>query len=157
LATGCQSGGVAEQTASQVAQAGSGSESEEVVVLASSSRAETAAEPKRLRLSVVDDRGEPVVSTFIRVEECCGTQRGPCGRVPLDERGQATIDVCPRDGRVHVLLTPDARLYRVAPVREYEVEVNTSVTLTVTRHESALRRLKQRADQEVDRKASSLD
>ena len=63
--------------------------------------------------------------------------------MPLDEQGQVSFRVCPdASNLVHLMLTPDARSYRVAPVREFEILANTSVTLTLTRHEAALEYLK---------------
>lgn len=101
------------------------------------------AAPLRLVVTVIDDRGAPVIGTFVRVTECCHSKRGPCGRVPLDGRGRTTVEVCPgADHLVHVTLTPDPRAYRVAPIREVEVRGDTEVTLTVTRHATALERLK---------------
>ena len=102
-------------------------------------------EPPRhphLTIAVIDDVGAPARGTMARVIECCHTERGPCGRVPLDESGRVTLDACPRDGFVHVTLTPDPRLYRVPPIGEFEVSGDTTITLTVTRHESALRGLR---------------
>ena len=92
---------------------------------------------------MVDDVGAPVAGTFVRILECCHTKRGPCGRVPLDDDGRTQVDVCPGDeGLVHVTLTPDARMYRVAPIRGFEVKTDLAVTLTVTRHASVLEHLR---------------
>ena len=94
-------------------------------------------------MSVIDDLGTPAINSFVRVMECCHTQAGPCGRIPVDENGQLRVAVCPEnDGVVRVTLTPDPTKYRVPPVSEFEINGDTSVKVTVTRHENALRHLR---------------
>jgi len=61
----------------------------------------------------------------------------------VDENGQLRVAVCPeKDGVVRVTLTPDPIKYRVPPVSEFEIAGDTSVEVTVTRHENALRHIK---------------
>lgn len=100
--------------------------------------------PYFLTVSVIDDVGAAATNSFVRIMECCHTQAGPCGRIPVDTNGQVKIAVCPEiDGIVRVTLTPDPTKYRVPPVSEFEVHGDTSVKVTVTRHENVLRHLKQ--------------
>ncbi len=101
--------------------------------------------PFRLTLTILDDRGAPAQGSSVRIAECCHTDRGPCGRVPLDADGRVAVDVCPAEDRiVHVTVTPDPRAYRVAPISEVEVRRDTAVTLTITRHAASLERLRAR-------------
>ena len=98
--------------------------------------------PYFLTVSVIDDLGVAAINSFVRIMECCHTQAGPCGRIPVDTQGQVRVAVCPeRDGIVRVTLTPDPTKYRVPPVSEFDVHGDTSVKVTVTRHENALRHL----------------
>lgn len=98
--------------------------------------------PYRLSVQVVDDLGKAARGTFIRVMECCHTEAGPCGRVPVDDHGKVSIHVCPvEDGVVRITLTPDPKNYRVPPISEFEVRSDSSVSVTVTRHEKVLQHL----------------
>ena len=88
--------------------------------VAKETRAMPEGPPYRLSVHVIDDLGKPAIGTFVRVMECCHTQAGPCGRVPVDEEGKTSLDVCPdQDGIVRVTLTPDPKHYRVPPISEF--------------------------------------
>jgi hypothetical protein len=99
--------------------------------------------PFQLTLRVVDDQDRPGLGAYVRVIECCHTEAGPCGRIPVDDKGFARFEVCPKsDGLVRITLTPDPKLYRVPPISEFEIKSDAQVTVTVTRHENVLRQLK---------------
>ena len=99
--------------------------------------------PYRLSVQVIDDLGDRATGAFVRVMECCHTEAGPCGRIPVDEAGKASLHVCPdEDGIVRITLTPDPKRYRVPPINEFELHSDSSVTVTVTRHEKVLDHLK---------------
>jgi len=99
--------------------------------------------PYKLTVQIVDDEGQAAAGAYVRVMECCHTEAGPCGRIPVDEQGTGRFDVCPEaDGIVRITITPDPKSYRVPPINEFEINKDTTVTVTVTRHQKVLRHLK---------------